>query len=134
MDIEQLSKDPRVTVHRSGQPAHDGTAVVYWMQRAQRASDNPALETAIAAANAIGKPVVVYFALVAGAVRAKPHHGIRARAAIPSGRFWLDRAPQPTHLLPFTVEEPRDRARLWRACERLAGLGSRSSRRRRTDR
>ena len=32
------------------------------MQRAQRASDNPALETAIVAANALGKPVVVYIA------------------------------------------------------------------------
>ena len=54
-----------------------------------------------------------------------------ARARIPSGRFWLDRVPQPTHLLPFTVEEPRDRARLWRTCERLAGLGPRYSQRRR---
>jgi hypothetical protein len=53
-----------------------------------------------------------------------------ARATIPSGRFWLDRAPQPTHLLPFTVEEPRDRARLWRTCERLAGLGPSGQRRR----
>lgn len=50
-----------------------------------------------------------------------------ARATMPSGRFWLDRAPQPTHLLPFTVEEPRDRARLWRTCQRLAGFGPRSS-------
>jgi dehydrogenase/reductase SDR family protein 12 len=42
--------------------------------------------------------------------------------ALPSGRFWFDRAPQPTHLLPFTTERPRDRARLWRLCTRLAGL------------
>ena len=42
--------------------------------------------------------------------------------AAPSGRFWLDRTPQPTHLLPFTVEPPRARARLWRLCMRLAGL------------
>lgn len=41
---------------------------------------------------------------------------------LPSGRFWLDRAPQSTHLLPFTVEDPRDRARLWRTCTHLAGL------------
>jgi dehydrogenase/reductase SDR family protein 12 len=41
---------------------------------------------------------------------------------LPSGRFWFDRAPQPTHLLPFTTERPRDRARLWRLCTRLAGL------------
>ena len=42
--------------------------------------------------------------------------------ALPSGQFWLDRTPQPTHLRPFTVEPPRDRARLWRLCTRLAGL------------
>ena len=74
MDREQLSTDPRVTVRCSGQPAYDGTAVVYWMQRAQRASDNPALETAIVAANALGKPVVVYFALIAGAAGANLRH------------------------------------------------------------
>ena len=44
--------------------------------------------------------------------------------ALPSGRFWFDRAPQPTHLLPFTTERPRDRARLWHMCTRLAGLAS----------
>lgn len=43
-------------------------------------------------------------------------------AKTPPGRFWLDRQPQPTHLLPFTRESPRDRRRLWRACERLAAL------------
>ena len=42
--------------------------------------------------------------------------------ALPSGRFWFDRAPQPTQLLLFTTERPRDRARLWRTCARLAGL------------
>lgn len=34
------------------------------MQRSQRATDNPALETAIAVANSIGRPLVVYFELV----------------------------------------------------------------------
>jgi deoxyribodipyrimidine photo-lyase len=66
MDIERLSADPRVTVRRGGSPAPDGSAVVYWMQRAQRATDNPALETAIAAGNAVGKPVLVYFGLSTG--------------------------------------------------------------------
>ena len=44
------------------------------MQRAQRAFDNPALETAIEAANALGKPVVVYCALVAGVAGANLRH------------------------------------------------------------
>lgn len=64
MTIEQLSQDPRVTVRRTGAPDAEGRCVVYWMQRAQRALDNPALDTAIAAANALGKPVVVFFGLV----------------------------------------------------------------------
>ena len=73
-NIEQLTTDPRVTVRRSGPPDPAGRAVVYWMQRAQRATDNPALETAIAAANALGKPVVVYFGLVAGVAGANLRH------------------------------------------------------------
>jgi NAD(P)-dependent dehydrogenase (short-subunit alcohol dehydrogenase family) len=32
-----------------------------------------------------------------------------------SGRFWLDRAPQPTHYVPWTRESGQDRARLWDA-------------------
>lgn len=71
---EQLTADPRVTVRRSGPPDPAGCAVIYWMQRAQRATDNPALETAIAAANALGKPVVVYFGLVAGVAGANLRH------------------------------------------------------------
>ncbi len=47
---------------------------------------------------------------------------------LPSGRFWFDRSPQSTHLLPFTVERPRDRARLWRTCMQLAGLPKASAR------
>ena len=42
----------------------DGTCVVYWMQRAQRGVDNPALDAAVDVANALGKPVVVFFAPV----------------------------------------------------------------------
>jgi deoxyribodipyrimidine photo-lyase len=64
MTLEQLSQDPRVTVRRPGAPAPSGRCVVYWMQRAQRALDNPALDIAITAANALGKPGVVFFGLV----------------------------------------------------------------------
>ena len=38
---------------------------MYRMRRAQRTFDNPALNTAIAAANALGQPVVVFFGLLA---------------------------------------------------------------------
>src|SRR5512141_2771575 len=54
----------RVTVRREGEPATDGKCVVYWMQRAQRALDNPALDLAVEAANALKLPAVVFFAPV----------------------------------------------------------------------
>ena len=56
----KLTEDPRVTVRRAGAPDAEGTCVVYWMQRAQRGVDNPALDVAVAAANELGKPVVVF--------------------------------------------------------------------------
>ncbi len=62
--LAQLAAGPRVTVRRAGPPDPDGRCVVYWMQRAQRALDNPALDVAVAAANALGKPVLVFFAPV----------------------------------------------------------------------
>ena len=63
MDVlNKLSEDPRVTVRRAGAPDADGACVVYWMQRAQRAHDNPALDVAVEAANVLGKPAVVFFA------------------------------------------------------------------------
>jgi deoxyribodipyrimidine photo-lyase len=62
--LTQLSSDPRVTVRRPGPPDPDGACVVYWMQRAQRAIDNPALDIVIEAANTLGKPAAVFFAPV----------------------------------------------------------------------
>jgi len=44
-------------------PRPDGRFVVYWMRVAARATENPALDTALAAARALGKPVFVYHAL-----------------------------------------------------------------------
>ena len=59
-----LSADPRVTVRREGPPDATGRCVVYWMQRSQRARDNPALEVAVQAANLLSQPCVVFFAPV----------------------------------------------------------------------
>ena len=65
MDVlTKLSQDPRVTVRRGGAPDPDGDCVVYWMQRAQRGIDNPALDAAVATANALRKPAVVFLAPV----------------------------------------------------------------------
>jgi deoxyribodipyrimidine photo-lyase len=44
-------------------PAGRGDFVLYWMQAAQRARSNPALEYAAARANELGKPLVVFFGL-----------------------------------------------------------------------
>lgn len=61
--IERLLTDPRVTVRRHGTPQAEGSCVIYWMQRAQRGIDNPALDLAIAAANELHRPVAVFFGL-----------------------------------------------------------------------
>jgi len=63
-ELTELSINARVTVRRSGLPNIDGTCVLYWMQRAQRGIDNPALDIAVEAANVLHKPVVVFFAPV----------------------------------------------------------------------
>jgi deoxyribodipyrimidine photo-lyase len=60
----KLVESPRVFVRRKGAPDPEGTCVVYWMRRAQRGEDNPALDVAIEVANALQKPLVVFFALV----------------------------------------------------------------------
>lgn len=62
--IQKLSEDARVTVRKGGPPDPDGDCVVYWMQRSQRAHDNPALDLAVNLGNELGKPVVVFFAPV----------------------------------------------------------------------
>jgi deoxyribodipyrimidine photo-lyase len=62
--LDHISRDSRVTVRRQGPPDAEGKCVVYWMQRAPRAIDNPALDVAVEAANALRKPLVVFLGLV----------------------------------------------------------------------
>src|ERR1700760_632206 len=62
--LTKLSADPRVAVRRAGAADPDGQCVVYWMQRAQRVLDNPALEVAVQAANLLKLPCVVFLAPV----------------------------------------------------------------------
>lgn len=61
--LAQLQQDPRVVVRREGLPDPQGKCVVYWMQRAQRGWDNPALDMAIKVANELQKPLAVFFGL-----------------------------------------------------------------------
>ncbi len=60
--VRELARDKRVAVRRAGAPDPRGKCVVYWMQRAQRGLDNHALDKAIDLGNALGLPVVAYFA------------------------------------------------------------------------
>jgi deoxyribodipyrimidine photo-lyase len=62
--MSPFDEDPRVTVRRPGPANPDGRAILYWMQRAQRGADNPALDLAIEWGNRLGKPVVVTLALI----------------------------------------------------------------------
>ena len=48
--------------------------VVYWMQRAVRLVDNPALDVAIEAGNLLGLPVVVYFSVILNYPNANLRH------------------------------------------------------------
>ena len=80
-NLDQLSSDPRVTVRRAGAPDALGRCVVYWMQRAQRALDNPALDVAVEAANVLHQPVVIFFA----PVPFYPHANLRHYAFLAQG-------------------------------------------------
>jgi deoxyribodipyrimidine photo-lyase len=72
--IDTIAKNPYVTARTKKSLNVDGTCVVYWMQRSQRASDNGALSIAVAAANALSKPVVVFFGLRRNAHHANYRH------------------------------------------------------------
>lgn len=63
--LDKLAADPRIVVRHGAANDPRGRCVVYRMRRTQRALDNPALETAIAAANLLERPVVVFFGLLA---------------------------------------------------------------------
>ena len=73
-ELARLVDQPRVLVRRAGMPRPGARCVVYWMQRAVRIEDNPALEVAIEAANLLGLPVVVFFSVIPGYPHANRRH------------------------------------------------------------
>jgi deoxyribodipyrimidine photo-lyase len=100
--MARLADEPRVLVRRGGAPRRDGRCVVYWMQRAMRIADNPALDAAIAAGNLLGLPVVVFFSVIPNYPHANLRHyhflgqGLRDAAADAAERgvgFVVRRAP-----------------------------------------
>ena len=62
--LTRLAESPRVFVRRKGVSDPAGMCVLYWMRRAQRGEDNPALDVAVEAGNTLQKPVLVFFGLV----------------------------------------------------------------------
>jgi deoxyribodipyrimidine photo-lyase len=80
-ELRGLADDSRVTVRRAGQPNPGGKCVVYWMQRAQRGRDNHAVDLAVEVGNALGLPVVAYFAGIANF----PHANLRHYAFLNRG-------------------------------------------------
>ena len=82
--IEQLARDSRTTVRRAGSPDSTGRCVVCWIQRAQRALDNAALNVAIEAGNVLRKPVVAFVSLVAS----YPNANLRSYTFLVQG--WQD--------------------------------------------
>jgi deoxyribodipyrimidine photo-lyase len=73
-ELARLSDQPRVVVRRGGAPRRPARSVVYWMQRALRITDNPALDVAIEAGNLLRLPVVVYFQVIANYPNANLRH------------------------------------------------------------
>jgi deoxyribodipyrimidine photo-lyase len=72
--LAQLADNPRILIRRGGPPRPDGKCVVYWMQRAMRIHENPALDVAIQAANLLGLPVVVFFSVIPNYPNANLRH------------------------------------------------------------
>jgi deoxyribodipyrimidine photo-lyase len=63
----------RVRVRRGGEPSDGGKCVVYWMQRAERGTDNAAVDLAVDIGNRLGLPVVTFFS----AIDNFPHANLR---------------------------------------------------------
>jgi deoxyribodipyrimidine photo-lyase len=80
-ELTKLADNPRVKVRRDGAAKADGKCVVYWMQRAQRGIDNHAVNLAVAVANALELPLVVYFAGISNF----PHANLRHYAFLEQG-------------------------------------------------
>ncbi len=72
--LTRLADNPRILVRRDLPLLPDPKCVVYWMQRAIRIHQNPALDVAIDAANLLGLPVVVFFSVIPNYPNANLRH------------------------------------------------------------
>src|SRR6201994_4128755 len=72
--LRKIAANPRVLIRRGSAPAPNGKCVVYWMQRAERALDNTALDVAVEVANALDLPVLAYFSAISNFPHANLRH------------------------------------------------------------
>ena len=72
--LAKLGDNPQVTARRGGAPLKEGKCIVYWMQRAQRGIDNPAVDLAIAVGNELNLPVIAYFSAISNFPHANLRH------------------------------------------------------------
>src|SRR5664279_3815886 len=79
--LQVIADNPRISVRHGGPAAKRAKCVVYWMQRAQRGVDNPALDIAIEVANELALPVVAYFSAISN----YPHANLRHYAFLNQG-------------------------------------------------
>ncbi|MGO9437600.1 MAG: deoxyribodipyrimidine photo-lyase [Terracidiphilus sp.] len=111
-ELACLADQPRVLVRRAGAPRKGAKCVVYWMQRAMRILDNPALDIAIEAGNLLGLPVIVYFSVIPNYPNANLRHyrflaqGLRdvAEDAAERGVAFVLRRPPDNSLEAFLEE------------------------------
>src|ERR1700721_1462394 len=105
-ELRTLGSDTRVTLRRGGAPDPDGTCIVDWMERAQRGRDNHAVDLAVNLGNALGLPVVTYFAEIAKCSHGNLRHytflnqglkDIEADLAARNISFVLRLAPSDSH-------------------------------------
>lgn len=79
--LRNFAAGARVTVRRNGAPKPGGDCVVYWMQRAARGLNNPAIDCAVNVANELGLPLLVYFSVISN----YPHANLRHYAFLNQG-------------------------------------------------
>ncbi len=109
--LEQQFTDLRVQF-RSRRPLPDQGPVVLWMQRAQRAYDNPAMDLAISVANQLNSPLAVFFAPRPDYPDAQLRHFTFLAQGIPElardvtarGATFILRSPPHTSLTQFCTE------------------------------
>ena len=101
--LERLTEDARVRVRRPGPPDPEGRCVVYWMQRAQRGRDNPALNVAVMS-NVAPEYAPSGQALVAAACPGLAATGLEAAVRAQLRGWWGEAVDDWRHLRTDVIE------------------------------